>query len=55
MFKKNTIEIISPSRLHFGFLEISRNNDDGTFGGIGLSIDKFNTKIKVKRKYKKDI
>ena len=52
MFKKNTIEIISPSRLHFGFLEISRNNDDGTFGGIGLSIDKFNTKIKVKRNSK---
>ena len=52
MFKKKTIQIISPARLHFGFLEINGNNNGGTFGGIGLSIDKFNTKIKVKRNSK---
>ena len=50
MLKKNTIQIIAPARLHFGFLEL--NNNSGAFGGIGLSIDKFNTKIKVKRNSK---
>ena len=47
MFKKKTIQIITPARLHFGFLEISNNHPNNSFGGIGLSIDKFNTKIKV--------
>jgi beta-RFAP synthase len=47
MLKKNTIQIIAPARLHFGFLEL--NNNSGAFGGIGLSIDKFNTKIRVKK------
>ena len=47
MLKKNTIQIIAPARLHFGFLEL--NNNNGAFGGIGLSIDKFNTKITVKK------
>ena len=51
MLKKNSIEIISPSRLHFGFLEISGNNDR-SYGGIGLSIDKFSTKIIVKKSNK---
>ena len=52
MFKKNTIQIISPARLHFGFLEINNNQQDNSFGGIGLSIDKFHTKIKVIRNLK---
>ena len=47
MLKKNTIQIITPARLHFGFLEL--NNNSGAFGGIGLSIDKFNTKITLKK------
>ena len=47
MFKKKTIQIITPARLHFGFLEINNNHPNNSFGGIGLSIDKFNTKIKV--------
>ena len=47
MLKKNTIQIIAPARLHFGFLEL--NNNSSAFGGIGLSIDKFNTKITVKK------
>ena len=41
------ISIITPARLHFGFLEL--NNNSSAFGGIGLSIDKFNTKITVKK------
>ena len=52
MFKINTIQIISPARLHFGFLEINNNQQDNSFGGIGLSIDKFHTKIKVIRNLK---
>tara|TARA_Y100000780_G_scaffold200251_1_gene192148 strand:+ start:289 stop:534 length:246 start_codon:yes stop_codon:yes gene_type:complete len=47
MFKKKIIQIITPARLHFGFLEINNNHPNNSFGGIGLSIDKFNTKIKV--------
>ena len=42
------ISIITPARLHFGFLELNNNTD--SFGGIGLSVDKFNTKIEVKKK-----
>ena len=45
MLKKQTIEIVTPARLHFGFLELNKNIN--SFGGIGLSIDKFNTKIKL--------
>ena len=52
MLKKNTIQVISPARLHFGFLEINNNQQDNSFGGIGLSIDKFHTKIKVVRNLK---
>ena len=40
MLKKNIIQIISPARLHFGFLEINGNQGDNLLGGIGLSIDK---------------
>ena len=47
MLKKQTIEIVTPARLHFGFLELNKNIN--SFGGIGLSIDKFNTKIKLKK------
>ena len=39
MLKKNIIQIISPARLHFGFLEINNNQSDNLLGGIGLSID----------------
>ena len=49
MLKKNIIQIISPARLHFGFLEINGNQGDNLLGGIGLSIDKFHTKISMKR------
>ena len=52
MLKKNTIQIISPARLHFGFLEINSNYHNNSFGGIGLSIDKFYTKIKVTKNVK---
>ena len=52
MLKKNTIQIISPARLHFGFLEINNNQSDNLLGGIGLSIDKFHTKITMKRNSK---
>ena len=45
---KNTIQIITPARLHFGFLELN-NSCESKFGGIGLSIDKFQTKIIVKK------
>ena len=48
---KKKIEIITPARLHFGFLELS-NNYGSKFGGIGLSIDKFQTKIVVKKSTK---
>ena len=36
MLKKNTIQIISPARLHFGFLEINNNQSDNLLGGIGF-------------------
>ena len=52
MLKKNIIQIISPARLHFGFLEINSNQGDNLLGGIGLSIDKFHTKISMKRNAK---
>ena len=39
MFKKKIIQIITPARLHFGFLEINNNHPNNSFGGIGLSID----------------
>ena len=52
MLKKNIIQIISPARLHFGFLEINGNQGDNLLGGIGLSIDKFHTKISMKRNAK---
>ena len=52
MLKKNTIQIISPARLHFGFLEINNNQSDNLLGGIGLSIDKFHTKITMKKNAK---
>ena len=52
MLKKNTIQIISAARLHFGFLEINSDYPNNSFGGIGLSIDKFYTKIKVKKNIK---
>ena len=52
MLKKNIIQIISPARLHFGFLEINSNQGDNLLGGIGLSIDKFHTKISMKRNVK---
>ena len=55
MFKKNTIQIIAPARLHFGFLEINSNYHNNSFGGIGLSIDKFYTKIKVTKNIKINI
>ena len=45
---KKTIQIITPARLHFGFLELS-NSCASKFGGIGLSINKFHTKIIVKK------
>ncbi len=45
---KKTIQIITPARLHFGFLELS-NSCSYKFGGIGLSINKFHTKIIVKK------
>ena len=48
---KKKIEIINTARLHFGFLELS-NNYGSKFGGIGLSIDKFQTKIVVKKSTK---
>ena len=43
---KKTIKIIAPARLHFGFLEL-KNNQNNSFGGIGLTIDKFYTKPEV--------
>ena len=52
MLKKNTIQIISPARLHFGFLGINNNQSDNLLGGIGLSIDKFHTKITMKKNAK---
>ena len=48
---KNTIQIITPSRLHFGFIELN-NSCHSKFGGIGLSIDKFHTKIIIKKNTK---
>ena len=53
MLKKNTIQIITPARLHFGFLEINNHYHNNSFGGIGLSIDKFHTKIKMRKNEKK--
>ena len=44
---KKTVKITTPARLHFGFLELN-NNRNAPFGGIGLAIDKFHTKIVVK-------
>jgi len=55
MLKKNTIQIITPARLHFGFLEINNHYHNNSFGGIGLSIDKFHTKIKMRKNEKKKI
>ena len=48
---KKTIKIIAPARLHFGFLEL-KNNQNNSFGGIGLTIDKFYTKIILKNNNK---
>ncbi len=52
MIKKNkSIKIISPARLHFGFLNLGQNKKN-SLGGIGLSINKFQTIIKVKKYHK---
>ena len=52
MIKKNiSIQIVSPARLHFGFLDLTKNKQK-SFGGIGVTINKFNTIINLKKYHK---
>lgn len=41
-----TVEIITPSRLHFGFLDVTKDNYH-RFGGIGLALDYPRVRLKI--------
>ena len=49
MIKKNiSVNIVSSARLHLGFLDLGGNKEN-SFGGIGVTINKFNTIINIKK------
>ena len=51
MIKKNiSVNIVSSARLHLGFLDLGGNKEN-SFGGIGVTINKFNTIINIKKNY----
>ena len=52
MIKKNiSVNIVSSARLHLGFLDLGGNKEN-SFGGIGVTINKFNTIINIKKNHK---
>ena len=46
--KSISVKIIAPARLHFGFLNLGGNKTI-SLGGIGVTINKFNTIINIKK------
>ena len=52
--KKKSLQITSFARLHFGFLDLNKENKK-SFGGLGLSINKFKTVINISKYHKLDI
>ena len=49
MIKKNiSVNIVSSARLHLGFLDLG-GNTKSSFGGIGVTINKFKTIINIKK------
>ena len=50
MIKRNmSVNIVTYPRLHFGFLDLG-GNTKRSLGGIGVTINKFNTRINIKKK-----
>ena len=49
--EKKSLQIISFARLHFGFLDLNKKNKE-SFGGLGLTINKFKTVIDIKNYHK---
>ena len=44
----NEVKIIANSRLHFGFLNL-KSSSSYSYGGMGLSIDRYPTILRVSR------